>query len=73
MYSSPPWTEIGALQQEVSTLRSDLHRKAESHEISEINRRLDSFEHSLREISATLDGILSRLQTCENHIVEQSD
>ena len=70
MLYEPPWTQIGALQQEVGTLKNDLHRKADSHEIHEINRRLDSMEHSLREISSALDGILSRLQTYENQAAE---
>lgn len=33
-----------------------------------INRRLDSLEHTVREISSQIDRVLSQLQTCEDRL-----
>ena len=66
--NSAPWTEISRCQQDISSIKSELHRKADDHEIHSINRRLDSLEHSLREIGTALDGFLFRLQACEEQM-----
>ena len=60
-----PWTGIGALQQEVSSIKSDLHRKANSYEISTLSSKVDSLEHTIRELRTEIDGLCSRLQTLE--------
>lgn len=60
-----PWTDIGHLQNEVREIKNTLHNKANSHEIHSINSRLDSVERSCRELSATFNEILSRLQKHE--------
>jgi hypothetical protein len=60
-----PWTEIGTLQQDIMSLKRDIHNKADNHEISSINSRLDSLERAYRDLSAQVDGLLSRLQTLE--------
>lgn len=70
---SAPWTEIGRCQQDIQSIKNKLHRKADDHEIHSINRRLDSVEHTLREISSTLDGILFKFQTIENQLTEAGD
>jgi len=68
--NSPPWAQIGALQQEVDAIRSELHRKVDYPVLDSLNRQLDTLGRSLWETSRTLDEILSRLQTCENQIAE---
>jgi len=68
MYLEAPWTQIGALQQEISSIKSELSRKAEGYEIHSINIRLDSMEHTLWEIGSALDGLISRLQATEDKI-----
>jgi hypothetical protein len=55
-----PWTEIGRLQSDVSDIRNELRRKAESHEIHSLSRRLDALERTIGEISSRIDGICSR-------------
>ena len=67
---SAPWTEIGRCQQDIHSIKSELHRKVDEHEISSINRRLDSLEHTVREISTSVDGIIFRLQTCEDKLAQ---
>jgi len=57
-----PWTEIGRLESDVRDIQSTLHNKADSHEIHQINSRLDSLEHSLREISTSFAEVQSELQ-----------
>lgn len=71
--NSAPWTEIGRCQADIQSIKSELHRKADSYEIHEINRRLDRLEHSVREISSALDGLLSRLQACEDQVNTLAD
>lgn len=57
-----PWTDIGRVEGEIQSIHNDLHRKAESYEITTINGKLDSLERTVREISTTVDGIFYRLQ-----------
>lgn len=59
---SNPFTDYG---HDIRELRSAIDRKPDSHELHEINRRLDRLEHSLREACSTIDGFLSRLQELE--------
>ncbi len=68
-----PWTGLGQLEREIDSVKSELHRKAETHEIHTLDRKLDSLERECREIRSSIDGILSRLQTLEeNQLVEHS-
>jgi len=60
-----PWTDTGRLQNEIQSIRNDLRNKAENHELSSINCRLDSLEHTVRELGSTLDGVQHRLQQLE--------
>jgi len=62
-----PWTGIGSLQSDVSSLKQELSRKAESYELHSINRRLDHLEHSMREIRSMLDSLRNRIETLETH------
>jgi len=71
MLYEAPWTQIGALQQEVSSIKSELSRKAESYEIHSLNSRLDSVEHTVREIVSALDGLVFRLQAIEDKVNQQ--
>jgi len=58
----PPWSGIGSLQGDVSNLRQELNRKADSHEIHSIHSTVDSLEHTIREISTSLDGLRSEIE-----------
>ncbi|MGM0589240.1 MAG: hypothetical protein ACQETE_12535 [Bacteroidota bacterium] len=57
-----PWSDIGRLQSEMQQIKNDVRTKADSHELSSINRRMDNLEHSMRELSAKVDGVLSELR-----------
>ncbi len=67
----PPWTGLGALQQEVMDIKREINRKADSHEIYSLRNRVDSLEHSLREIGSKIDGLEYRLQEVEARVKEQ--
>jgi len=67
MQTQAPWTEIGRIQSDVSSLTSDVRNKADNHEIHSIISRLDSLERTLREISSTVDGFQFRLQELERN------
>ena len=58
-----PWTQIGSLQQDVSSLKSELYRKADSHEIHSLDSRLDRLADSLRSLESVVDGLRSQLET----------
>lgn len=65
-----PWTEIGRLESEVRDIKSSMWKYAESHKVDEVNRRVGSMEHSLREISSKVDELQSRLDEQENRLRE---
>ena len=71
--NSAPWTEIGRCQQDIGSIKNELHRKVDSHEIYEINRRLDNLEHTMREICSTINGISFAFQTYEDKLTELTD
>ena len=69
----PPWTPIGSLQSDVQSITSQLARKADTHEIHSLNSKLDSLERTMREISTTLNGVLSRLQELEEKAIAREE
>ncbi len=67
-----PWTEIGRLQQsihvlegEIRQLKSEVYRKAGSHEVSALSHRLDNLEHSVRETQSMVDRLSLQLSASE--------
>lgn len=65
MPSQAPWTEVGRLQSDMHQIRSTLQRKADSHEVHSLARRLDGVERALREVRTDVAGLCSRLQALE--------
>ena len=65
-----PWTQIGSLQQDVSSLKSELYRKADSHEIHSLDSRLDRLADSLRSLESVVDGLRSQLETQARQLEE---
>jgi hypothetical protein len=63
---SSPWTGIGSLQNDISLLQSELHRKADSHEVTSLVSRLARLECSLEELSTENDGLRARIETLES-------
>ena len=57
-----PWTGIGSLQQEVSSLKQELNRKADKYEISSLNSKMVSLEYTIRELRTEIDGLRFELQ-----------
>ena len=66
-----PFTSIGRAQGDIDRLRNELRGKVNAYEIHALTSKLDRLEHSLREISTALDGILSRLQDAESRLQER--
>jgi predicted nucleic acid-binding Zn-ribbon protein len=60
-----PCSDTGRLQSEVSDLNRKVSQCAQSHEVHQTQRNVDSLEHQLREVSATLDGLRSELQALQ--------
>lgn len=60
-----PWTGIGALQNDIAQLRSELSRKAESYAINALDSRLVSLERSAGEMGSTLDELRNRVAQME--------
>jgi len=62
--------DLGSIESELRQIQSELHQKANNHEIHAINSRLDSLEYSCRELSATFNEILFRLQKIEENQIK---
>lgn len=65
-----PWSDIGRAQSDIRDIQNALGSKADDHQIHEANRRLDSLEHTLREISASVDGLRHELEASQDRIRE---
>lgn len=63
-----PWTDIGRVEIDIRDIRSSLHQYAKSHEIHEANRRLDSLEHTVRELSSSFGGLRYELQELQETV-----
>lgn len=63
-----PWTGIGALQSDISSIKSELRGKADDYKISSLNSDVATVASSIRELSSVVDGLLDRVQTCEDRI-----
>jgi peptidoglycan hydrolase CwlO-like protein len=57
-----PFTGLGQLQLEVTDVRRMVQQKAESYEIHSVNNRMDSLEHSLRQISSDIAELQHRIE-----------
>jgi hypothetical protein len=57
-----PCSPTGQLESDIRTLRSELHNKANSYEITSFNSRLDSLERTVSEVRSEITGIWNRLQ-----------
>ena len=70
MRPAAPWTDTGALQAGIQSLKQQVSRKAEAHEIHEINRKLDGLERSIREVRAENDGFRTQFDTLREILFE---
>lgn len=84
--NNAPWTSLGRLESDIQSLQQELRRKAESYEIHNLeskiqhkadnhetymlSSRLDTLEHTCREIRTDIDGLLVRLQALEEKNAE---
>ncbi len=66
-----PWTDIGSLQQDVLKLKCSLTRKANTYDIHEISGRVDSLEHSIREIRSLIDELGIEVQVLQEEKREE--
>ncbi len=66
-----PTSGHGILQGEIDRLKTDINRKADSHEISSLNSRMGSVEREVSQISTEIDGLRSELQRLEESINQE--
>ena len=66
-----PWTGLGQLENQISSIKSELNGKANSHEFHSLNSKVDSLERECREIRSEINGVFYRLQELENYRIEQ--
>ncbi len=69
---SPPWTEIGRIQTEVDSLKSELRGKVDNHELHSTKSTLARLEHSLGAIHTEVDGLCARIEALERASEEES-
>lgn len=65
-----PCSDTGRLESDINRLENEVRRKADGYEISSLNSKVDALVSAVRDISSICDGILSRLQTCEENTQE---
>lgn len=58
-----PCSDTGRLQSEIRDLDRKVGQCAQSHEVHQVQRNVDSLEHQVREVSSLLDGVRSELQS----------
>lgn len=68
-----PCSDTGRLESDIDRLANEVHRKADSHEISTLNSNVAHLERANEELSSICDGLRSRLETCEEKIEEIFD
>lgn len=68
---SVPWSEIGRLQSDVTSLENKMHGKADKYELSSIKNDVASLESSFRELDAKIDRMEYRLQALEEDKVRR--
>jgi len=57
MHSNP----FSAVGYDLSSLKREIEQKAERHEVATLRSNVDRLEHSVREISATINGLRQQL------------
>lgn len=61
----PPWTDVGRLQTEIDSLKSDIRRKADDYKIqdlkSDIHKKADDRD---------VQDLLNRVDSLERYIIE---
>ncbi len=63
--NNAPWTDLGRLESLINEIKQSLHRKVEFHDLHEIARRVDSLEHTVREMGTVVDGFRYRIEAIE--------
>ena len=61
----PPWTGLGRVEAEISSIKSELNRKADSHETHSLRSDVDRLEHTVRELRTEVDGVRVKRQEME--------
>lgn len=67
-----PFTDVGQVQREVDEVRRQVNGKANDYEVHAVVSRLDSLEHTVREISTTLNRIQSELHQLQADKIESA-
>ena len=57
-----PWTDTGRLQSDILSIKNELSRKVNNYEITSLNSRVVSLEHTVRELCTEVTGLCSQLQ-----------
>ena len=66
--SVSPTSIAGQLESDIRQLQNEIRRKADDYKVSSLDSRLDAVVNAVRDISAVCDGILSRLEACEEEL-----
>jgi len=68
MPPQPPWTDTGRLQQEISDVQRQLHSKAESYELNNINSKLHSLESTVTNLESTITNLRYQVEELVNKV-----
>ena len=62
MPPQPPWTDTGRLQQDISDVQRQLHNKAESYELTNVNSKLHSLESTVTNLESTITNLNCQIE-----------
>ena len=68
-----PWSDIGRLQSDIDQLRSQMYNVARTHDVDALSRKVDSMEHSVREISSDIIRLRDKLQEMEEEMLRPEE
>lgn len=63
-----PCSDTGRLQSEIRDVERKVSQCAQSHEVHQAQRNVDSLEHTVRELSSVVDGLRYELETLREEI-----
>jgi predicted nucleic acid-binding Zn-ribbon protein len=64
--SKPPWTDVGKIQTEIDSIKSELREKAESYEVNSLQQKLKELEYRVDSLERSLQSVHSRLFALED-------
>lgn len=63
-----PTSITGQLESDIRQVKDEVRRKADAYEVSSLNRNMDDLVRTIGTLGSVVDGLLSRIEACENEM-----